>query len=178
MLKYLGSLLSSVLVAGLLALPTFHSSAAEVVELGKISPNGPYRIWSSINAGLVELAYHKGGEALKSQVSAMSPVVALGKKPGHVLAQGDIFRALLDANLESPTAIYKDPLGRDITPGVVYVNATNMLDGLFVNIVAEAKGNADGLGDIYINEAVEGKTPSDVYALVYLATRRMQLISE
>jgi|APSaa5957512535_1039671.scaffolds.fasta_scaffold109352_1 hypothetical protein len=156
------------------------ASTAVAPELGKITPNGPYRIWTAINAVLPDYAMLKGGAALRAKVEGLTAVPVSGKKPGEVLRQGMQFKGVLEALRERQKLnnidIYTDPLGRDVTPGVVYVNAGFGLDGI-VECYHLALNDPDAThGKYYGVPAASGKTPSDVYALVELATRRLRLI--
>ncbi|MBT8002492.1 MAG: hypothetical protein HN578_06215 [Rhodospirillales bacterium] len=171
----------AIFVAGLVFVPTDFSHAAEA-KLGKITPNGPFRLWTAVNKGLVEYAFVKGGSALKANVAALTAVPTTGKKPGHVLAQGAEFRAALDNgrakyNL-APSKKYRDPKGRAVTPAVVFLNAGYMLDGLVRLIEAQPNVKDFHVGIIYVVPKFSGKSPSNVFALAELATRRMALIAE
>ena len=64
-----------------------------VVKLGKITPNGPYRLWNAINNVLPEYALSKGGRGLKSRVEGLTAFSFDGKTPGDVLARVAEYRA-------------------------------------------------------------------------------------
>lgn len=161
-------------------IPSDFSHAAEIGELGKVTPNGPYRLWTAVNKGLLEYAFVKGGKELKAKVATLTPTDLKGKKPGDVLKQGAIFRGFLDsarAKIKLPPASkYRDPQGRAVTPAVVFLNAGHLLDGLFHLIAASNKGSNDGLGEIYNVAKFKGKSPSNVFSQVELATRRLDMI--
>ncbi len=155
-------------------------SAQAGPKLGKITPNGPYRIWTAINGVLPDYAALKGGAGLRAQVQGLTAEPAFGKKPGDVLRQGMEFHHLLEAlrgELKlGKIQVYKDPLARAVTPAVVFVNAGFGLDGLVEAFhVAMNKPDAS-LGKYFDVPVPSGKSPSDVYALVELATRRLRLI--
>ncbi len=157
------------------------SNEKSVVKLGKISPNGPYRIWSAVNKVLLDYASLKGGEELKSQVKDLNAGRFYGKTPTDVLIQAAEFRDALERILDRlqlpKVEIYEDPLGRQVTPGVVFVNAGHIMDAV-VSVVHSASDHHDEpLGALYDVPVATGKTPSDVFGLVYLATRRLQLIA-
>ncbi len=179
-LKLAAPLLLALVLAGPALASEPKASTGEVVKLGKISPNGPYRLWTIINKVLPAYAAAKGGASLRAQVESMAPLAVSGKKPGHVLAQSVQFRATLDAAGQAmklaKVQIYKDPLGRTVTPGVVFVNAGYSLDRLVeAYFVALNKPDAQ-VGDFYDVPVAAGKSPSEVFALVELATRRLHLI--
>jgi len=137
-------------------------------KLGKISPNGPYRIWTAINSVLPDYAALKGGAGLRAQVEGLTVEPAFGKKPGDVLRQGMEFHHLLEAVREDlklgKIKVYKDPQGRAVTPAVVFVNAGYGLDGLVEAFhIALNKPDAS-LGKYFDVPVTSGKSPSDVYA--------------
>lgn len=91
------------------------------------------------------------------------------------------FRSVLERLLGqlklAKVQVYKDPLGRKVTPGVVYVNAGYIMDSLIFALHTASASREKPLGDLYDVPAATGKTPSDVFGLVSLATRRLQLIT-
>lgn len=156
------------------------AGSAEVAKLGKISPNGPYRLWTAINGVLPAYAALKGGAGLRAQVEYLAAFDASGKKPGDVMVQTNEFRRLLEILRDqlklAEIEIYKDPLGRAVTPAVVFVNAGFNMDAL-VEAYFTALNKPDAMvGEFYEVPVSSGKTPSDVYALAELATRRLRLI--
>jgi len=158
------------------------SVASEIPKLGKISPNGPYRLWIAINNVLPEYALSKGGRELKSRVEGLSAFEFEGKTPGDVLAQAKEYRATLDrlrVKFKLATVkTYKDPLGRAVTPGVVFVNAGHIMDATAHAFHATSKEpDTVILGGFYDVPVVTGKSPSHVFGLVELATRRLRLIA-
>lgn len=157
------------------------SDAAWIPVLGKIKPAGPFRLWTAINKVLPEYASLKGGKDLRSQIDGMSAGQFKGRSPGDVMAQTEIFRAILE-NIRGQLKLtkiktYKDPLGRKITPAVVFLNSGHVLDSLVETLYVSSKKSPDALGRFYDVPYVAGKTPSDVFAQVHLATRRLQLIA-
>ncbi len=163
------------------AAPTVASSEEGVIELGKISPNGPYRLWNAVNKVLLDYASLRGGAELRSQVQGLSAGQYDGKTPADVLTQAAEFRGMLERLLDRlnlpKVEIYKDPLGRDVTPGVVFVNAGHIMDAVVSAFRSASNKPDESLGGLYDVPVATGKTPSDVFGLVYLATRRLQLIA-
>lgn len=160
---------------------TVGSDAAWIPTLGKIKPAGPFRLWTAINKVLPEYAALKGGKELRSRIDGMSAGQFKGRNPGDVMAQTEIFRAILEDIRDqlklSEIKTYKDPLGRKITPAVVFLNSGHVLDALVETLYMSSKKSADALGRFYDVPYVAGKTPGDVFGLVHLATRRLQLIA-
>ncbi len=161
--------------------PRVGSSNNGIIELGKISPNGSYRLWSAVNDVLLDYASLEGGDELRSQVQALTAYRFNGKSPADVLAQAAVFRDALEQLLERlqlpKVEVYEDPLGREATPGVVFVNAGNIMDALVAAFHSASNRSDESLGDLYDVPVATGKTPSDVFGLVFLATRRLQLIA-
>ncbi len=191
LLKYFTPLMVSLLLAApaIAAEPSSKAAGATAVGtdaawipvLGKIKPAGPFRLWTAINKVLPEYASSKGGKDLRSRIDGMSAGRFKGRNPGDVMAQTEIFRAILEnirGQLKLPEIkTYKDPLGRKITPAVVFLNAGHVLDSLVETLYISSKKSQDALGWFYDVPHVAGKTPSDVFGMVHLATRRLQLIA-
>lgn len=160
---------------------TVESTAAWIPKLGKIAPGGPFRLWTAINKVLPEYASLKGGKGLRFRVAGVSAGRFSGKNPGDVMAQtaefGALLKTLRDQFKLAETKTYKDPLGRKVTPAVVFLNAGHMLDALVETFYISSNKSKKALGEFYDVPFVGGKTPSDVFRLVYLATIRLQLIA-
>lgn len=156
-------------------------SNPNIVKLGKITPNGPYRLWFAINGVLPEYALSKGGRGLKSRVEGLTAFSFDGKTPGDVRARAAEYRAMLErlrAQLKlEKIKTYKDPLGRAVTPAVVFVNAGHIMDATVHAFHATSKEPDAVLGVFYDVPVVDGKSPSHVYGLVDLAAIRLQLIA-
>lgn len=89
----------------------------------------------------------------------------------------DTLERILD-RLELPKVrTYADPLGRDVTPGVVFVNAGHIVDAVVAAFYSASNRPDRPFGDFYDVPVTTGKSPSDVYALAYLATTRLQIIA-
>ena len=122
----------------------------------------------------------EGGEELKSRIAGVFAGQSDGKIPGDVLTQTDEFRDVLEKLLGqlklAKVQVYKDPLGRKVTPGVIYVNAGYIMDSIILALHTASPSQDKPLGDLYDVPTATGKTPSEVFGLVSLATRRLQLI--
>ncbi len=153
---------------------------AYIPKLGKITPDGPFRIWTALNNVIPEYALLVGGKELKAKVLKLSARGFTGKSPGNVMEQTERARALLDGlavKYKLPKAArYSDPLGRAVTPAVVFLNAGNLLDTLVASYFVASKPTELGLGRLYAVPEFTGKKPNDVYGLVELATRRLEVI--
>ena len=140
-------------LAVFLVTPALAAGEADLPKLGKITPNGPYQLWSGINSLIPEYALLKGGKGLKSQVMAQTATAFSGKTPGDVMQQTEVARNLLDliaaSNKVPKAATYKDPLGRAVTPAVVFLNAANLMDTFVRSYDAAANKSMPGLGKYY-----------------------------
>lgn len=151
-----------------------------IPELGKITPDGPFRLWTAMNNVIPEYAMLVGGKELKAKVLKLSVSSFTGKSPGNVMEQTESARALLNrlaVKYKLPKAArYTDPLGRAVTPAVVFLNAGNLLDTLVESYFVASDKSELGLGRFYTVPEFTGKKPNDVYGLVELATRRLEVI--
>lgn len=165
-------------VAGATTVP---AKAAWIPKLGQIKPSGPFRLWTAINKVLPQYASLKGGKGLKSQVEGVPAEKFEGMSPGDVMAQTAEFRAMLKT-LRAPLKLakiktYEDPLGRKVTPAIVFINAGHILDAVVQTFYVSSNKSYTALGEFYQVPFVAGKKSDDVFALVYLATRRLRLIA-
>ncbi|MBT4710313.1 MAG: hypothetical protein HOB82_02145 [Alphaproteobacteria bacterium] len=159
----------------------FAPASANALELN-LTPNHVLSIWTNINDALVAV----GGSIAATPPSArdlqnanrMSAVVFADKTPGDVLGQLTVIRARLDAiavarNLDI-SRVYVDPDGAAVTPSVVFLNSGHVLDTL-VRILNDADPDLLA-GGFYAKTAYEDKTPSDVFGLIDLVSRRLDLL--
>ncbi len=149
---------------------------AQAVELG-LTPSNVFDLWTNINNALIGTGQAKDA-ALLERLRAINPQSFKGKKPGDVLKQVEAFRDKLDSlgtgyGLK-PTPVFKDPAGGTVTPSVVFLNSGYVLDTMVLVL-----NKADGehlISDYYLRRNFNGKTPSDVYAMVELANRRIDAL--
>ena len=69
--NFLGSFLVALILLPLVQVVGTSPAAAgsdEVAKLGKITPNGPYRLWTAINGLLPSYAALKGGAGLRTRL--------------------------------------------------------------------------------------------------------------
>lgn len=179
------SIIIAPLVLGLLftapaSVAQSQSETASVVELGKITPNDSYQLWSAINRALLEYAGAIGGKKLQFDVVEVYADLAFDMTPADVMTQTADFRVVLDMILDqlklAKSQTYEDPLGRKVTPGVVYVNAGYLLDSTIFALHTTSDRQGKPLGDLYVVPTAADKTPNDVFELVSLATNRLRLI--
>ena len=164
-------LLTLILVMGI-------GTGGSALELG-LTPNHVYNVWTNINNVIVKIAEKKSSGATYGTISNMEPKNFTGKIPGDVLKEVIQFRGKLDIlkkqyNLK--TTDKKDVAnGEKITPSHVFLNSGFVLDSsaeLLITIT-----NKDTLiSPFYKNREISGKPPSNVFQMVDLATRRLDLI--
>lgn len=154
------------------------ASAGESValELG-LTPSNVFSLWTNVNDALLATARISSGEAdWAAELAAMKPRQFAGKKPADVLGQAFAFRDKLDRLRDrgglGPTKRIGEGDGAEITPSVVFLNSGHVLDGLVLWIIHNS-GKEQLVSQFYTLHDVSGKTPSDVFGLVELATRRI-----
>ncbi len=142
----------------------FGFSAIFGVPAQAATPSDVYAVWADINQGL-EAA---GGSAVKS----MAPSSFSGKKPGHVLSQLSVFVKKLNERRKAAglAPIAAPPVSGNVTPSMVFDHSQKALEG-FAEWAAK-RGASFSKGS-----KASGKTPSDVYSLVDLASRRIDKIN-
>ncbi len=155
----------------------FTSIETKALDLG-LKPSNVFALWDSVNRSMLAYADAAQAPALKTKMAGMAPESFSGKKPGDVLMRVGEFRQRLDlvaAKVGHPaTEIFTDPSGAAVTPSVVYVNSGYVLDQL-INCVITVDQSIP-VTPLYAAPTYSGKTPSDVFGLVDLAVRRMDLI--
>ena len=179
MVNYGMSNLRKKLFIALFCSPLFLSSPANAGDLG-MTPNHVFGLWTSINDVLLKLAAISSDEkTLTSRMAAMDIERVDGKKPADVLEQVRNFRETADLLLSRsaiPAIVEDKRISSDtITPSDVFLSSGHVLDGTV--LLLASKTEADTLISPYYKPYnFSGKTPSDVYALVYLANQRLALL--
>lgn len=160
-----------VVLLGLLAYP----SSPRALDLG-LTPSHVYSLWTNINESLVASSRVVSGDtAMRASLKAMKPMKFSGKSPADVLGQLAGYRKKLDRllrarNLPMAKRVVSD--GEAITPSDVYLNSGHVLNAQVRWLIVET-GPEQTVSQFYTRHGFSGKTPSDVFALVDLATRRM-----
>jgi hypothetical protein len=164
-------------IAGIVAaLFLFHAKAYSA-ELG-LTPSNVVSLWTNINAALVTSAEIANGAEGRGALETMTIGSFPGKKPADVLQQVATFRDKLDHVGQKlglkPTTVYTDPEGGTVTPSVVFMNSGYVLDSMVLAVI-----KLDGerlVSGFYASHPISGKKPSDTYAMVELANRRMDVL--
>lgn len=151
-----------------------YPSGSRAIDLG-LTPNHVYSLWTNINECLIATSRGtSGGAVLQATLRAMKPRIFSGKSPADVLAQLAEYRAKLDRlllarNLSRAKRVAPDGV---VTPSDVYLNSGKILDAQMRWMIL-LTGKEYTVSQFYKRHGFSGKTPSDVFALVDLANRRM-----
>lgn len=142
-----------------------------------MTPSHVYGMWTNINNALVAAAgIVSGTPAASEAVAAIKPRSYSGKKPADVLKRVMTVHAKLNrlrarSKLKPAKTQPRKESGK-ITPSDVYLNSGHVQDGLVDWIVRNT--TADQLvSQFYTRRDFSGKTPSDAFAMVDLAARRI-----
>lgn len=172
MMKYRFATLAGMVAALFLFQAKVHSA-----ELG-MTPSNVVSLWTNINSALLASAEIAGKDKGRGALEDLTIGNFPGKKPADVLQQVIAFRAKLDRISRKrglkPTKIYTDPAGGTVTPSVVFMNSGYVLDSMVLTVI-----KLDGerlVSGFYTWHKISGKKPSDAYAMVELANRRLELL--
>lgn len=166
----------AVLTAVLLS--TVPATRAIALEFG-MTPNHVYALWRSINDTVIATSSLAIKDPMARQrIESMTPHSYRGKQPREVLhmvlAFGERLNKLRARDDLPPTGRYGDGHGEVNATGV-FLNSGMVLNGMVEWIIVNS--DPDLLVSRYYHlESFRGKTSSDVYALVDLAHRRLDVI--
>ncbi len=150
---------------------------AHALDLG-LTPSHVFSLWTNINNALITSARIVSNDAVTETVAAMRPKIFIGKVPADVLERARAVREKLDSLRRNSglkqTILFNSDQGR-ITPSDVYLNSGHVLDGL-VGWLIHGTGPDLLASRFYVRHKYSGKTPSDVFGLVDLANRRLEMI--
>ncbi len=153
-------------------------SSLRALDLG-LTPSHVYSLWTNINDSLiVSSRVVSGDKALLTTLAEMKPEEFSGKRPADVLNRLAVYREklnqlLLAKNLPKAKRAALD--GGAITPSDVYLNSGHVLTAQVRWLIVET-GPEQTVSQFYTRHGFSGKTPSDVFALVELANRRLDLL--
>jgi hypothetical protein len=158
---------------------------ASAFELG-LTPSHVYGLWTNINKCLLIYAEALSeDETLPQSLSKMASSFE-GKVPADVYKQAKEIRKKLETFIAVPRGFpewlnsYNPQSDRDagqeeITPSNVFIESSHILNGVVDVLVAKA-GDGYLVSGFYANHSFVDKTPSDVFGLVDLAKRRVDMI--
>ncbi len=151
---------------------------AETIDLG-LTPSHVYGLWTNINHAIIDLArVLLDDDARIRELEAMKPKVFSGKAPADVLKIVAVFRAKLnlrrhESELGRTTRLRI--IGSEVTPSVVFLSSGHVLDST-VELLVQHTGPNHLISQYYVPRSFSGKRPDNVFGLVDLANRRMQLL--
>lgn len=152
-----------------------YPSGSRALDLG-LTPSHVFSLWTNINKSLIASSrLVSNGIELSVMLKAMKPKVFNNKKPADVLDQLAAYRTKLDRLLRAqnlPETKQTTPSDGAITPSDVYVNSGHVLNAQVTWLIV-GTGPEQTVSQFYTRHGFSGKSPSDVYALVEMANRRM-----
>jgi hypothetical protein len=162
----------------------FLQTPLAAMNLG-LTPSHVFGLWENINDALPSLsgAVIKD-DAFPSRIAALAPRKFANKKPADVLREVAVFRSKLDHfkifRIRLNTAVFKpsDPERHkkdEVTPREVFMNSGYILDSITSHIIALTSPDVL-ISPFYRHRNYKGKMPNDVFALVDLANRRIDLM--
>jgi hypothetical protein len=139
-----------------------------------ITPNDVYSRWLTLNEALPLLTTD---DNVISKIGQLQPNEYSGKNPSDVLNEGATLKGKLDTlrkkydlgELQMGTV----PASSDVTPADVLKYSDSVFKGIQEVVEQVNQANKDYS---YHTEAVTDKEPSDVFGLVDLANRKLDLL--
>lgn len=159
---------------------------SRAMELG-LTPSHVFSLWTNINHSLLDYAETlSDDEAWLAHLSDMPAERFSGKTPSDVFAKAQKLHArlnlLMPITLDLPKWLKSfNPTSQqftkaeEATPSEVFLLSTLILNGL-VDELVELEGHEPTVSIYYKQYGFTGKTPSDVFGLVDLATLRVEQI--
>ena len=152
----------------------------QALELG-LTPSNVFSLWTNINDALLTVtSISPDNSNWANKVEASAPRAFTDKTPAAVLERVFEFRGKLDRLRRkdgmAKTAQYENGDGV-VSPSVVFLNSGYVLDGVALWIVRKTT-KEQLVSRFFRRHDVSGKTPSDVFGLVDLANRRIDMILE
>lgn len=159
---------------GVLAFP----ASPRALDLG-LTPSHVYSLWANINESLIAATRTVSSDTnRRNALTALKPNQYSGKKPADVFVQVGIYREKLNRLLlvqNLPLAKQVGQVDGTITPSNVFLNSGHVLNAQ-VRWLIVMTGKEQTVSQFYERHEFSGKTPSDVYGLVDLANRRMDML--
>lgn len=144
-----------------------------------LTPSHVFSLWVNINNCLLAVARELSRDRdFHERLGRLSPMVTDGKNPSDVLERVLAMRVQIDrvrraAKLRESAHFRADSV--EITPSIVFLTSGDVLDGLagWYVLLSDPK---KPISRFYVRHKFTGKTPSEVFGLVDLAQRRLELI--
>lgn len=162
----------AVLLIGL-AVPNGSGHAQKDLGLGY---DQVFSLWININDSLLAIARVASEDPLRyEELVAATPATYEEKQPADVLELLKEYRTKFD-KLRRHAGLrpikWFNQAEHAIGPSILYVNSGYALSG-HVELLLRHTGPDQSIGQFYIRHEFTDKTPSDIYALVELAGRRL-----
>ena len=177
-MKFANSLRTAAFTVILLIGVVGSPSQSRALELG-LTPSNVVGLWTNVNDALLTTARVVSNDPVwLDKITAMTPGAFEGKKPGDVLNRVTEFRAKLNKLRNGFGLKETDSKVRfdgTVTPTVVFLNSGEVLNGL-VDWIIRNTSEQQLVSQFYADRQIKGMTPSDAFAFVDLAARRLDQI--
>jgi hypothetical protein len=152
--------------------------SASAYEL-RLTPSNVFSTWTNVNACLTTYAGARGFDvSVQRQLTSMTPAKFTDKRPSDVLEQVKLFRAGIETLRGDVRLLNLDQIPTqydEVTPAIVYINS-GLLNDALVELLIDETGPEVPVSQYYQRHDFTEKTPSDVFGLVDLANRRLELM--
>jgi len=161
----------------------------QALELG-LTPSHVYGLWLNINSVFYEIQRQSTPQDdLLNNINAVRPVTFKDKKPANVFVRARAIQARLiklyglspppppPSWIEDYQVLEGKTVGGEITPSQVFLLSTQILNALVEKYVDLTDGGLP-VSQFYRDKQISGKVPSDVFGLVDLLGRRLELIDK
>ncbi|MBL4693235.1 MAG: hypothetical protein JKY92_07890 [Magnetovibrio sp.] len=177
-----------VLACMVLALSVSVPKQVQALELG-LTPSHVFGIWLNINT--VALEIQKSSKLKPTKLpgaKSLVPKIFSNKKPEDVFARANLVQKKLILTLGIETLpktpqwildyqVLEGEAGKkEVTPSQVFVLSSNILHAL-VKKYSEVNNHSQPISQYYKDNKILGKTPSDVFGLVDLLSRRLDALN-
>ena len=173
--RAVGKIAVAAMVVGGVAMHPGNGLARDLV----LTPDQVFSLWTNINRSLLATSHVVSDDAAwQAELAAQSLRTFHGKRPADVLVLVRAYRDKLDRlRRQAGLAPVKrlDAAYDLVTPSVVYIASGHVLNGQVEWLIRITAPNR-AVTAFYQRHDFDGNTPSDVFALVELAGRRLDRI--
>jgi len=165
------------------------SQPVQAVELG-LKPSDVFALWTNINRMVLDLGrFNLADDIAIEALQNMEINRQRNKTPSDVLGKVADFTALIeplhihfrgesDANLLERQIVFLVRHNKtETTPSIVFMRSSDIMVNM-AHILAAYSDHEPLISPYFMLEDFYDKTPSDVYALVELATHRLEYVSK
>lgn len=159
-----------------LSLFTTPAYTANFIEYG-FTPSHVHALWTNIHQSIVKLS-EKYPLEVQEAIKNIPPTTYRDKIPADVLNETNIFTRKLNSYREYynlPSIDLKSmETDSNVTPSTVYVNSGRLQDALAYTI--STANPSQEISSLYHGKFIEGKEPRDVFSLVELAIKKLNIL--